>query len=96
MHNCIHSCRVTILSGLLLSTFLSIAAKADQIVVLVDDQGHKIYVNTGETSTRVDWMTRSFQPNPAPWLRREKHLTPKAKCRHPGPEIALYQDQKRP
>jgi len=65
MHNCIHSCRVTILSGLLLSTFLSIAAKADQIVVLVDDQGHKIYVNTGETSTRVDWMTRSFQPNPA-------------------------------
>jgi len=65
MYNCLHSCRVILLSGLLLSTFLSIAAKADQIVVLVDDQGHKIYVNAGETSSRVDWMTRSFQPNPA-------------------------------
>lgn len=53
------------LGGFLLSTFLSGTAKADQIVVLVDDQGHKIYVNTGETATRVEWMTRSFRPDPS-------------------------------
>jgi len=46
-----------------LYTFLPTAAKADQIVVLVDEHGHKIYVNTGETSSRVDWMTRSFRPS---------------------------------
>ena len=63
MRNCLHSCRVVLLGGLLLYTFLPTAAKADQIVVLVDENGHKIYVNTGETSTRVDWMTRSFRPS---------------------------------
>jgi soluble lytic murein transglycosylase-like protein len=62
MGNCLHSCRVVLLSGLLLYTFLPPAAQADQIVVLVDEHGHKIYVNTGETTTRVDWMTRSFHP----------------------------------
>jgi soluble lytic murein transglycosylase-like protein len=31
----------------------------------MDDQGRKIFVNTGETSSRVDWMTRSFRPNPS-------------------------------
>ena len=63
MWNCLHSCRVVLLGGLLLYTFLPTAAKADQIVVLVDEHGHKIYVNTGETSSRVDWMTRSFRPS---------------------------------
>ena len=63
MCNCLHSCRVVLLGGLLLCTFLPIAAKADQIVVLVDEHGHKIYVNTGGTSSRVDWMTRSFRPS---------------------------------
>ncbi len=62
MRSCLHSCRVVLLSGLLLYTFLPIAAKADQIVVLVDENGHKIFVNTGETSNRVDWMARSFRP----------------------------------
>ncbi len=62
MHNCCHSRRAVLLSGLLLFTFLTTAAKADQIVVLVDEHGHKIYVNTGESSTRADWMTRSFSP----------------------------------
>jgi hypothetical protein len=62
MRSCLHSCRVVLLGGLLLYTFLPPAAQADQIVVLVDEHGHKIYVNTGETSTRVDWMTRSFRP----------------------------------
>ena len=30
--------------------------------MLVDENGHKIYVNTGEAASRVDWMTRSFRP----------------------------------
>ena len=60
MRNCIHSCRVVLLGGLLLYTFLPTTARADQIVVLLDEHGHKIYVNTGEPSTRVDWMTRGF------------------------------------
>ena len=59
----LRSCRVVLLSGLFLYTFLSTPAKADQIIVLVDEHGHKIYVNTGETSTRVGWMARSFQPS---------------------------------
>jgi soluble lytic murein transglycosylase-like protein len=63
MHTCLLSYRVFLLGGFLLSTFLSITAKADQIVVLTDDEGHKIYVNTGETTSRVDWMARSFHPN---------------------------------
>jgi soluble lytic murein transglycosylase-like protein len=63
MHNCFHSCRVVLLGGLLLYTILPTAAKADQIVVMVDDQGHKIFVNTGETTNRVGWMVRSFRPN---------------------------------
>ena len=58
MSNCIHPCRIVLLSGLLL--FLPTAVRADQIVVLVDEHGHKIFVNTGETSTPVDWMTRGF------------------------------------
>jgi len=62
MRNYLHSCRVVLLGGLLFYTFLPTAARADQIVVLVDEQGHKIYVNTGETAGRVDWMTRSFRP----------------------------------
>ncbi|MGA3324951.1 MAG: lytic transglycosylase domain-containing protein [Terriglobia bacterium] len=62
MRNCLHSCRVIMLGGLLLYTFLPTAAQADQIVVLVDENGRRIYVNTGDTSTRVDWMTRSFRP----------------------------------
>ncbi len=61
MCNCIHSCRVVVLGGLLLFTLLPSFALADQIVVLVDENGHKIYVNTCETANRVDWMTRSFR-----------------------------------
>jgi len=62
MSNCFHSCRVILLGGLLFCTFLPLAAKADQIAVLTDDQGRKIYVNTGETASQVDWMTHSFRP----------------------------------
>ena len=47
----------------MICTFLLPAAQADQIVVLVDENGHKIYVNTGETPTRVGWIARSFAPS---------------------------------
>ncbi len=60
MVNCSHSRRVVLFSGLLLYTFLTTAAKADQIIVLVDDNGHKVFVNTGDAPTSVGWMTRSF------------------------------------
>ena len=61
----VHSCRVVLLSGLLLYTFLPIPALGDEIVALVDEHGHKVYVNTGEPTSRVDWMVRGFRPNPA-------------------------------
>ena len=61
MLNCLHSYRVVLLSGLLFVTFLSTAARADQIVVLVDENGHKIYVNTSETTNHVDWMSKGFR-----------------------------------
>jgi len=60
MRSCLHSYRVILLGGLLLYPFLLPAAKADQIVVLVDEHGHKIYVNTGDSVTRVNWMVRGF------------------------------------
>ena len=70
MCNYLHSLRAVLLGGLLLYTLLPPAAKADQIVVLLDEHGHKIYVNTGESTTRVDWMKRSFRPDaPADSLR---------------------------
>ena len=51
MLKCLHSYRVVLLGGLLLYTFLPPAAQADQIVLLVDQNGRKIYVNTGEISS---------------------------------------------
>jgi soluble lytic murein transglycosylase-like protein len=54
---------VVLIGGLLLYTFLPSTAKADQIVVLVDENGHKIYVNTGDNSSRTNWATRSFRAN---------------------------------
>jgi hypothetical protein len=61
MVNFSHSRRVILFSGLLLYTFLTTAAKADQIIVLVDDNGHKVFVNTGDAPTPVGWMTRGFR-----------------------------------
>ena len=60
LHSCwVHSRRGVLLSGLLLCIILPPAAQADQIVGLVDENGRKIYVNTGESLTRADWMTRA-------------------------------------
>jgi soluble lytic murein transglycosylase-like protein len=36
-------------------------ARADQIVALIDGHGRKVYINTGEPSTRIDWTTRNFR-----------------------------------
>jgi soluble lytic murein transglycosylase-like protein len=66
MRSYLHSFRAVLLGGLLLYTILPAAAKAGQIVVLVDDQGHKVYVNTGESASKVEWMMRSFQPHSLP------------------------------
>ena len=44
-------------------------------MVLVDEHGHKIYVNTGETSTRVDWMKRAIRIPAPPPSRRALPLT---------------------
>lgn len=65
MHIYLHSCRVALLGSLPLYLFLSFpaASKADQIVVLVDESGHKVYVNAGERADRVDWMTHGFHSN---------------------------------
>jgi soluble lytic murein transglycosylase-like protein len=57
----LHSFRVIVLGGFLFFTFLPIAATADQIVVLVDENGHKIYVNAGETSNHANWMSQGFR-----------------------------------
>jgi len=53
-----HLC--TVASGLALALFFSPLLRADQIVALVDAHGHKVYINTGEKSKRVDWVARSF------------------------------------
>src|ERR1039458_138612 len=65
MHSYLYSFRVVLLGGLLLYSIIPTTAKADQIVLLVDDQGHRVYVNTGESAGKVEWMMRSFQP-PSP------------------------------
>lgn len=51
-----HSYRIMFLGGLLLFAFHPIAAKADRIVVLTDEQGRKIYVNTSESSDGSHWV----------------------------------------
>ena len=49
------------LGGILLSVQ---PARADQIVALVDEQGRKIYINTGDPTPRAGaWADRSFSPN---------------------------------
>jgi soluble lytic murein transglycosylase-like protein len=61
----IQSYLVTALSALAAFVLLPCPAQADQIVALVDEQGHTVYVNTGEPATRVDWAARSFRSLPA-------------------------------
>jgi len=58
-----HSCRVLLISGLFLTTFFPSVTRADQIVLLVDEHGHKIYVNANDTPMSVNWMTRGLGTN---------------------------------
>jgi len=50
--------------GFVLALLSDGGARADEIVALVDEHGHKVYINTGEPPTRVDWTTRSFRSGP--------------------------------
>jgi hypothetical protein len=64
MHGRSHSYLVALRCGLLLGGLLLAGglARADQIVSVWDEHGHKVYINTGEPSTRPDWMRSSFRP----------------------------------
>ena len=43
-------------------------ARADQIVALVDEHGHKVYINTGDPAPRpVEWIAQSFRPIRSPY-----------------------------
>jgi soluble lytic murein transglycosylase len=57
-------CLAVLTSGLALAgIFLNVAtARADQIVSLVDEHGHRIFVNTSEPVKRPNWM-RGFSSN---------------------------------
>jgi hypothetical protein len=62
----LHLYRAVLLGGFLLYSFLPTAAKADEIVLLVDEHGHKVYVNTSAPPTREGWMARGFHPSTVP------------------------------
>jgi hypothetical protein len=75
MCNRLHSYRVVLLSGLFLYTFLPTAAQGDQIVALVDEHGHKVYINISDKATRVGWMPRIFRPgSPAASTRTPEEI----------------------
>lgn len=48
--------------GFVLALLPSGGARADEIVAVVDAHGHKVYINTGEPPTHVDWAARGFNP----------------------------------
>ena len=57
-HLGVFTCGLTYLSVLALAAPL----RADEIVALVDEHGHKVYVNTGVTSKHPTyWMTHNFR-----------------------------------
>src|SRR5690348_9751795 len=64
---------LTIGCGVVAWLYPSQSMRPDQIVTLVDAQGHKVYVNTGEPSTRLQWVTRSFRETRA---RRDRLPSP--------------------
>jgi soluble lytic murein transglycosylase-like protein len=64
MHRYGQSFFLGVVGAVVLPLLLACPVQADQIVAIVDAQGHKVYVNTGETNTRVGWATRSFRPQP--------------------------------
>lgn len=56
-----HSYFVAASWGLAVVFVLVRPVRADEIVAIIDEHGHKIYINTAEPPTRVDWATRGFR-----------------------------------
>jgi hypothetical protein len=42
--------------GFALMFFATDSLRADQIVAVVNDHGHKVFINTGDTPSRADWL----------------------------------------
>ncbi len=43
----------------------ALPARADQIVIVIDEHGHKVYINTGDPGKYTGaWVTRSFRVRP--------------------------------
>ena len=61
MRNCLHS-PLILLAGVVL--LVPAVVRADEIVEFVDEHGHRIFVNTGGSSSPVGWITRSFSVGP--------------------------------
>lgn len=69
------SSRFALVGALLYLAFIAPAIATGQIVVLVDEHGNKVYVNTSETSPRVDLTTRGLRAAPtAPSLRPPEEI----------------------
>jgi hypothetical protein len=74
MRTCSQSCFLAWGIGLTLSWLVvsSLPARADQIVCIVDAHGHKVYINTGDSSSSSDGHTAyAFRP-----VRSESGLSP--------------------
>lgn len=52
---------IALTGGLALTLLAPLPAQADEIVALVDEHGHKVYINTGEPPNRVEWTTFGFR-----------------------------------
>ncbi len=72
-----HSYLVGVSCGFALTLLIAGPLQADQIVSVTDEHGHQVYINTGESTTRLDWVARSFRsagrgapPPPSPEINR--------------------------
>jgi hypothetical protein len=62
MQKFLHSSRVVALCAFLLSSLLiPIAAHADEIVILVDDQGRKVFINTGDSTGHAPGILKGYR-----------------------------------
>jgi hypothetical protein len=61
MCNHIHPRHAVLMGVLLFLTLVPAVTKADQIVLLVDEKGNKVFVNTSDTSTAPVRSTKSLQ-----------------------------------
>jgi soluble lytic murein transglycosylase-like protein len=62
MRNRIQFCLLVAACGLVWSSLLSRAARADEIVAVTDQRGRVIFINTGDTGTSGGWATRPVRP----------------------------------